>query len=145
MDKRVWNVSSWPEMEQAVKDIYQILQPANGAVVLALHGDLGSGKTSFAQLLARELGIADTVNSPTFVIMKKYETTNVVWRNFIHIDAYRLDSEIELQVLGFENELQQADNLICIEWAEKVSGLIPITALNLYFKLEKDNRTITLQ
>src|SRR3954467_7628344 len=72
------------------------------ALVVGLYGNLGAGKTSFTQAVARELGVKDVVNSPTFVIEKIYETAHPNFKRLIHIDAYRLEDARELQVLNFE-------------------------------------------
>ena len=72
-----------------------------GATVLALHGELGAGKTTFTQTLARTLGVTDAVTSPTFVIMKLYELQHQSFETLIHIDAYRIEHSDEMRVLGF--------------------------------------------
>jgi tRNA threonylcarbamoyladenosine biosynthesis protein TsaE len=62
------------------------------ALVVGLYGNLGAGKTSFTQAVARELGVIDIVNSPTFVIEKIYETKHPDFKRLVHIDAYRLET-----------------------------------------------------
>lgn len=98
------------------------------AVVVALKGDLGAGKTAFAQAVGEILGVGENMHSPTFVIQKVY---SISWRNFknlIHIDAYRLDKESELLHLGWEKIIEEPENLILLEWPERVSGIIPESA-----------------
>ncbi len=95
------------------------------AVVVALSGDLGSGKTTFTQAVARALGITETVTSPTFVIEKVYKIDTPRFKRFIHIDAYRLETSSELAHLGFADLLTDKDNLIFIEWAEKIADILP--------------------
>ncbi len=97
----------------------------NSATVLALIGDLGAGKTTLVQALARELGITDVVTSPTFVVMKSYETTNTVFTTLVHIDAYRIDDVDEMRPLGFLSLLTQPNTLLCIEWPERIASLLP--------------------
>jgi len=103
----------------------------NYATVLALQGDLGSGKTTFTKQLSKILGITESVTSPTFVILKNFEiqTENLAEKTFfkklIHIDSYRLDLSGELSHLGFHDFLNQKENLIVIEWPERVSDLLP--------------------
>ena len=89
------------------------------AVVVGLSGHLGSGKTSFTKIVAKELGIQEHITSPTFVLMKKYPLKNFPWNNLIHIDAYRLEKKQDLNALDFDN-LQKENNLIFIEWPENV-------------------------
>jgi tRNA threonylcarbamoyladenosine biosynthesis protein TsaE len=93
---------------------------ADRAALVTLSGDLGAGKTTLTQEMAKALGIQDTVTSPTFVIMKKYQTTDAVFKNVIHIDAYRLNSSAELLNLGFDDLMSNNENLIIIEWPERV-------------------------
>lgn len=95
------------------------------ALVVGLYGNLGAGKTTFTQAVARELGVEDVVNSPTFVIEKIYETKHSHFKRLIHIDAYRLESASELQVLNFEEVVSSKSYLVLIEWPEKVSEILP--------------------
>src|SRR3989344_677301 len=94
------------------------------AVVLALSGDLGAGKTTFLQGFAKGLGITEVVNSPTFVILKKFkitrnkeqETITKRFENFYHIDCYRLDSPEEILQLDFKEIISDSQNIVAIEW-----------------------------
>lgn len=110
----------------------------NRATVIGLFGDLGSGKTTFTQALARELGVTEDVTSPTFVIMKSYslkpKTLNLIPDTLIHIDAYRLESGRELASIGFAEILKDPKNLILIEWPEKVIDILPKEAIKINFK-----------
>ena len=95
------------------------------AVVVGLSGNLGSGKTAFAKAVATELGMSEQVTSPTFVIEKIYKTANAKFPRLIHIDAYRLESAKELEVLNFEELVEDPNNLILIEWPENVKEILP--------------------
>lgn len=97
------------------------------ALIIGLRGNLGAGKTTFVQMLARELGVAGNVTSPTFVIMKKYElgNTGIKFRRLVHIDAYRLDGGKDLAALDFEGVASDPDNLVLIEWPEKIENGLP--------------------
>lgn len=95
------------------------------ATVVGLYGDLGSGKTAFVKKLAFIFGIKDDITSPTFVIIKKYSIDFKGFKNFVHIDAYRLDGGYELEAIGWKEMLDNPENLIFIEWPEKVSSVIP--------------------
>lgn len=145
MKGKVWNISELEALEEAAKEVLNELQASVSTVstVLALSGDLGAGKTTFTQILAKLLGVGESVTSPTFVIMKKYPlNTNTHFRNLIHVDAYRLESAEELKVLGFTSELSDPGNLVVVEWAEKVSAILPPTAVNLQFTLDGTRRTL---
>ena len=116
------------------------------AMVVALTGDLGVGKTAFTKELAKILGVSHEVTSPTFVIMKSYPiSTHPFFKTLTHIDAYRIESEDEIRVLGFAELLKDPTQLICIEWPEKIQNNIPSDALTISFTLEKDIRTITYE
>ena len=118
-------------------------QSTDRAVVLTLSGELGAGKTTFMQEIARQLGVTEHVTSPTFVIMKGYDLIDQPFDQLVHIDAYRIETSEELAVLGFAELLQQPRTLICIEWAERVSDLLPPDALALAFATEGETRLIT--
>lgn len=102
----------------------------NGTVVL-LKGDLGGGKTTFAQGFAKGLGIREKILSPTFVIMKKF-------KNFYHIDCYRLKGEKDLLELGFEEIIKDKKNIVLVEWPEKAKKIMPKDAINVTFGFVKD-------
>lgn len=89
-----------------------------GAFV-ALHGDLGAGKTVFVRGIASVLGISE-VTSPTFTIVQEYDSSP----RLLHFDAYRLSDEDELYAIGFDDYLRQ-DAIVVMEWAELVAGAIP--------------------
>jgi tRNA threonylcarbamoyladenosine biosynthesis protein TsaE len=108
----------------------------NKAMILALSGDLGAGKTTLTQELAKQLGVKDNIVSPTFVIMKIYEIgkdfdKEISFKKLIHIDAYRLESFDELLKIGWEEIIENKDNLVIIEWPEKVKEIIPLRVFNI--------------
>lgn len=111
---------------------------ASGMVV-ALHGDLGAGKTAFAQAVGKHLGIEEKMQSPTFVIEKIYRIDWKGFKNLVHIDAYRLEKESELLHLGWEEIIKEPENLILLEWPENVPGIIPSNAKKIFFKFVDEN------
>lgn len=119
-------------------------EDGGGAAVLALHGDLGAGKTTFMQTFARALGVREQVTSPTFVVMKKYDTTDDTFSTLVHIDAYRIEDIDEMRPLRFGEELEQKGSIIGIEWAEHIADLLPPHTVHLTFTIEGDMRKIIL-
>lgn len=95
------------------------------ACVVGLSGNLGTGKTTFTQTVAKILGIKDKVISPTFVIMKRYGLKNKVFKNFFHLDAYRLKNEKELIVLNWQEIISNPENLVFVEWPELIKKGMP--------------------
>jgi tRNA threonylcarbamoyladenosine biosynthesis protein TsaE len=114
-----------------------------GAVVIALHGDLGAGKTTLVQALGQALGITEPITSPTFTIMKGYETSDVDFTHLVHMDAYRIEDLAELGPLRFSDIVTMPHTLLCIEWAEKIAPALPAEILNISLAvLSEDARTV---
>jgi tRNA threonylcarbamoyladenosine biosynthesis protein TsaE len=133
------------ELRQVATDFLAVLHPkVDGATLVTLSGDLGAGKTTFTQALARELGVEETVASPTFVIEKVYRLKGQKWQRLIHIDAYRLRFAKELVVLGWRDLLKDPGDIIVLEWPEKVPELIPADAVRVQIDIEGDGRIITI-
>ena len=114
------------------------------ATVVTLSGELGAGKTTFVQFVAGALGVSETVSSPTFVIEKIYALEGQRFSRLIHIDAYRMKDEHELEVLGWDEIVKESDNLILIEWPERVPNLIPKDAIKVRFDILGDGHRITI-
>lgn len=121
-------------------------QPEDAAAVIALSGELGAGKTTLTQSLAEALGVTETVSSPTYVVMKRYELPENIsrYQTLLHIDAYRIEDIDEMRVLGFAELLKQKDTIMCIEWPEKIAALIPPTAIRVAIEHAGDGRTVTI-
>ncbi|OGG52400.1 tRNA (adenosine(37)-N6)-threonylcarbamoyltransferase complex ATPase subunit type 1 TsaE [Candidatus Kaiserbacteria bacterium RIFCSPLOWO2_12_FULL_53_8] len=136
--------NSAEELQAHAAEFVSHLQPRQQAVVATLSGELGAGKTTFAQGIAKALGVEEVVTSPTFVLEKIYKLEGQKFQRLIHIDAYRLKSAHELEVLGWEKLLQDSGNLIVLEWPERVVGAIPPHATNIRFDIVDDGRIITL-
>ena len=109
------------------------------ATVVALYGDLGSGKTTFVQLVAKTLDIQEQLQSPTFVIMKSYKLPHSTFKNFIHIDAYRLNSVSEIEKLGWSEIISNPENLVFVEWPEKIEEVMPKNSIRMDFKFIDEN------
>ena len=111
----------------------------NNALVVGLYGDLGSGKTTFTQSIAKNFGITEVVTSPTYVIEKIYNIEHSNFRKLIHIDAYRLDFAKELLALEWDRTLADSRNIIFIEWPERVLEVLPENHAKIYFKFISEN------
>jgi tRNA threonylcarbamoyladenosine biosynthesis protein TsaE len=120
------------------------LAPKERATVVTLSGELGAGKTTFAQGVALTFGVTETVQSPTFVLEKIYALEGQRFTHLVHIDAYRLKSAHELRVLGWEELAREPGNLILIEWPERVAECMPQDAICLRFDIDGDARIITI-
>ena len=141
---KTWQMEAESELETVVSEVLALLpKESAGATVLALHGDLGAGKTTFTQTLARVLGVDETVVSPTFVVMKGYETEHASYQNLIHIDAYRIESDDEMRVMHFSEMVAEPATLLCIEWAEKIADLLPVHTVHLTFSASDGVHTIS--
>lgn len=116
-----------------------------GGEVFALTGDLGSGKTTFVQGFAEGLGISSRIISPTFILVRKYGLTG---KSFYHIDLYRLEDDVEGEVknLGINDVWEKKENIVVIEWAEKIRNVIPKSASWIKFEnLGENKRRIEIQ
>ena len=126
-------------MNFSPQNLVESLHSGPTAVVVALQGELGAGKTTFTQEVGKLIGITENMHSPTFVIEKIYQIDFKGFKKLVHIDAYRLEKESELLHLGWEELVKDPENLILIEWAENVPGLIPTDAKKISFKHVDEN------
>lgn len=121
------------------------------ATVVVCSGNLGSGKTAFVKGIAKTLGIKERVTSPTFVIEKIYKIPAPTkkrfgFSNLIHIDAYRLESPKELIAIGFSEIAKDKENLIIIEWGEKVKQVLPKKYHHLHFEfIDEKTRSVKIK
>ena len=115
--------------------------------VLAISGDLGAGKTTFMQRFAKQLHITESVISPTYVIMKRYdvpEDSIEVFKTLVHMDVYRIDAVSEMVPLRFDEVLAEEGSVVCIEWAEKIKELLPVHTIFMNIEsTEENSREIT--
>jgi tRNA threonylcarbamoyladenosine biosynthesis protein TsaE len=112
----------------------KLLAKLSGGMVLGLEGNLGAGKTTFTQGLAKALGIKANVTSPTFVLLKIYPAKHKTIKQLVHIDAYRLTSGTDLEAVGWQDYLNK-DSLVVVEWADKVKAALPAKTKWLKFSL----------
>ncbi len=123
-------------------------KPLKNAVVVALKGELGAGKTTFAKGFIGACSIRKKVQSPTFVLMKRFSISKKrsrIFRNIFHIDAYRLKNEKEAIPLRLHELFSDSTALILIEWPERIFSIIPKkhTRVSFFHKTARE-RVITI-
>lgn len=96
-----------------------------GAVVVALIGTLGSGKTTFVQGFAKGIGSCGRIASPTFILARIHRISDSNFSRFVHMDAYRLSSIHDLPPLGFNELLRDPKTIILVEWADIIRSALP--------------------
>lgn len=129
-----------PEQTEKVGEI--LAQDFSAGDVVVLGGALGAGKTTLVKGIGRALGIKDLIVSPTFVLLSRYEGSDI---NLVHLDAYRLEKLHEVLDLGFEEYVD--DSVIVIEWGKYIAEVLPdITLIIELAQATKDwnSRVITI-
>ncbi len=123
---------------------------SDSAVVLALAGDLGAGKTTLTKYLAKSFEIEDEIVSPTFVIMKIYplendgQKTSARFDRFIHIDAYRFEDPKEADSIRLHEIISDPKNLIIIEWPELLGDGLPDRRIDVKIEHDGEGRRIEI-
>ena len=122
-------------------------RPGRGAKIIALAGDLGSGKTTFTQGFARALGVRSRIMSPTFILIRRSKLRGPRYKNFYHIDAYRLKKPEEFLKLGLREILHNPQSIVLIEWADKLRPILPQKRISLQFRYGEspDSRSISVE
>ena len=119
MSVQTFTINGLEEYPQAAKWFTQFLQQGR---IFAFFGKMGSGKTTFIKSLCEELGVEDTINSPTFAIVNEYEDRDA--NTIYHFDFYRIKSLAEVYNMGYEEYFYS--NAYCfLEWPELVEELLP--------------------
>jgi len=120
----------------------KIANNLKGGETLCFYGELGSGKTTFIQGLAKGLGIKKRVLSPTFIIMREYQIRGRKRKakRFYHIDLYRIKNKEDVEVLGLEEIWSNPENIVAIEWAEKIKEILPKKRIDIYFEYVLGNQ-----
>lgn len=123
------HTKSAKETQAFAKDLAKVFK--NGGI-LALSGELGAGKTTFAQGFAEGLGIKEKIISPTFLIIRQYLIPKRK-KMFYHIDLYRLEN-INFVESGLAEILEDKENIVLIEWAEKIADKLPADTRKIHMK-----------
>jgi len=113
------------------------------AFIIGLKGDLGGGKTTFLQGFAKGLGIKEKITSPTFVIAKRFslyssKKNKGEFKNFYHFDCYRIGNPREILNLDFMNIVSDSQNIVAIEWPERIKKILPKNVILIKFKFIND-------
>ncbi len=115
----------------AKKSTKKFLQK-EGSLVIGLEGELGAGKTTFVKGFAKGLGVKNKISSPTFVLMKNYKLKTTNYKLLYHIDAYRLKDHKDLNQLGAKEILNSPENIVLIEWSDRVKKILPKNYLKIH-------------
>jgi len=134
----VFEVASVEETWELASRLAAELKPGD---IVCLEGDLGAGKTTFTQGLAKALGVSGRVTSPTFCLVQEHRGSGVL---LVHMDLYRLHGEDDVLAIGWEDYLSEGAILV-VEWPERAGSLIPPNARHITFThLEgEENRRIS--
>lgn len=139
------------ESAEATKNIAKefvktLLEKAkSGPILVGLVGDLGAGKTTFMQGVGEFLGVTFPLSSPTFVIQKNYNINVGNFKHLVHIDAYRLEGEKELEALKWEHYSTDTESIIFIEWPANIKSDLNNFSAEIFFDHEDvDKRKIKI-
>jgi len=136
----VLKINSLKEINAVAKEFLSLV---GNKRVFALYGAMGVGKTTFVKAICDEMGVEDTINSPTFSIVNEYHTSkeDIIY----HFDFYRVEDVKEAYDFGYEDYFYS--NAMCfIEWPEKIESILPNDAVEVLFEEERDgSRSITIR
>jgi tRNA threonylcarbamoyladenosine biosynthesis protein TsaE len=127
--EKIITTDSEEKTEAVAERLAKTLPPGS---VIALHGDLGAGKTVFARGFARGLGVSNPVSSPTFTIVQEYRLDNDKW--LCHLDLYRIEDSYSALNFGIDEYLEDEDSFVLVEWAERIKPLLPESALRVHIR-----------
>lgn len=134
-----------------------------GGDLVLLYGDLGAGKTTFVQGLARGLGIKDRILSPTFVLIRQYEIPHPTpllkgeggnrknsrqarTRNLYHVDLYRIEKQNDIESLGLDEIINEKESVTAVEWADRLLDFKQKKGYKVWFEnTGEDKRKIIIQ
>jgi tRNA threonylcarbamoyladenosine biosynthesis protein TsaE len=128
------------ETEHAASELAKKTSPGT---VIALHGNLGAGKTVFARGFARGLGITQPVSSPTFTVIQEYELNNGSW--LCHLDLYRIENSESALVFGVDEYLEDDSAILLVEWAERIADILPEKTIHIKInRIDENSREISI-
>ena len=124
---------------QAILKKYDLKQRS---LVVSLEGPLGGGKTEFLKGIAKFLKLKEKVFSPTFLIMKSFSCKTSFFKTLWHLDCYRIEKPKEIKELDFLEIIKNPENLIFIEWGDKIKKILPKDHWKIKFKITGKNTRI---
>ena len=137
---KILKIKSLDTIAQSAQQFVDII---GDNTVFAFFGKMGAGKTTFIKAICQEIGVIDTVNSPTFSIINEYKSIN--GESIYHFDCYRINNIQEAINLGFDDYFC-SENLCFIEWAEKIVDILPNNTVSVTFEVEPDGtRTLKIE
>lgn len=120
----------------------QIIALMGNKKIIVFYGEMGAGKTTLIKQIGKQMGVLDTIQSPTFSIINQYKTTTN--KTIYHFDFYRINNENEALDFGVE-EYFYSNDFCLIEWAEKIPTLLPKNNMKITIRIqENNNRLITI-
>ncbi len=129
-------ISNLKETKAFAKRFAKLLQ---GGEIILLNGDLGAGKTTFTRFVLKFLGVKGEITSPTFTIMREYNTKKF---NIYHFDMYRIKTADEVREFGLEDYIYSGDSrsLVFIEWSENIKEILKGKFIEINISLVDDNK-----
>lgn len=140
MSRHTITIQSLDEYPQAAREFIRFMEEGR---IFAFYGKMGSGKTTFIKSICEELGVEDTINSPTFAIVNEYmdREQNTIY----HFDFYRIKSIAEVYNMGYE-EYFYGDAYCFMEWPELIEELLPDETIKVYIHENEDtSRSVTIE
>ena len=138
--KKIIESHSEEETEAFARQLALELRPGT---VIALHGNLGAGKTVFTRGFARGLGISEAVSSPTYTILQEYRLPTSGW--LYHLDLYRISDYVAALAFGVEEYLDDPEAFVIAEWPARIKELLPVSTLHIHLEhVDEYTRRITV-
>jgi len=138
--KQIIETHSEEETESFARNLAAGLRPGT---IVALHGNLGAGKTVFTRGFARGLGISEPVSSPTYTILQEYRLPGTGW--LYHLDLYRITDYVAALAFGVEEYLDDPEAFVVAEWPARIKELLPENTLHIHLEhVDESTRRITV-
>jgi tRNA threonylcarbamoyladenosine biosynthesis protein TsaE len=139
MERHIIKINGIEEYPAAAREFIQTMGDGR---IFAFYGKMGSGKTTLIKSICEELGVEDTINSPTFAIVNEYEDREQ--RTIFHFDFYRIKSIAEVYNMGYEEYLY-SDAICFMEWPELIEELLPEECIRVDIEENEDGtRSVTI-